>query len=119
MEYVNTKTGATISSPCKISGGDWVEVGTVPRKNPIAQLDIPEHTHILPVESIEAENQKASIKSEEQQGNEENDDSFVNDEAYNSITKNQIKQELDAFGIEYDPKAKKPDLYKLMLSQGK
>lgn len=26
MEYQNTKTGATITSPCKIKGGDWVEV---------------------------------------------------------------------------------------------
>ena len=26
MEYRNTKTGATITSPCKIKGGDWVEV---------------------------------------------------------------------------------------------
>lgn len=26
MEYRNNKTGATITSPCKIKGGDWVEV---------------------------------------------------------------------------------------------
>ncbi len=26
MEYRNTKTGAIITSPCKIKGGDWVEV---------------------------------------------------------------------------------------------
>lgn len=26
MIYRNTKTGAEISTPCKVSGGDWVEV---------------------------------------------------------------------------------------------
>lgn len=25
MKYKNTKTGAIIDSPCKVSGGDWVE----------------------------------------------------------------------------------------------
>ena len=25
MRYKNTKTGAIIDSPCKISGGDWIE----------------------------------------------------------------------------------------------
>lgn len=26
MKYKNTKTGAIIDSPCKIYGGDWIEV---------------------------------------------------------------------------------------------
>ena len=36
MEYRNTKTGATVTSPCKIKGGDWVEVESpnpAPTKN--------------------------------------------------------------------------------------
>ena len=40
------------------------------------------------------------------------------DEKYDSITKAQIMQELDAFGIEYDKKSTKRVLYDLMLSQG-
>lgn len=35
------------------------------------------------------------------------------------VTVKEIKQELDALGIEYDPKAKKQELYDLMMSQGK
>lgn len=39
----------------------------------------------------------------------------VEDENLKNITKKQIEQELQAMGIEYDPKAKKADLYKLMM----
>ena len=34
-------------------------------------------------------------------------------------TEEEIKAELDALGVEYDPKAKKPALYALMMKHGK
>lgn len=34
--------------------------------------------------------------------------------AQEEVTKRDIMQELDAFGVEYNPKAKKEELYKLM-----
>lgn len=36
------------------------------------------------------------------------------DKDLDGVTKNQIMQELDAMGIEYDPKARKQELYDLM-----
>lgn len=40
------------------------------------------------------------------------------DATYNAINKAQIMQELDSFGVEYDKKASKKDLYDLMMAQG-
>lgn len=62
MEYRNTRTGAVISSPCVISGGDWVLIDTLG-----AELTVAE-----------------------------------------------IKRKLDEKGIEYNPKAKKPELLALL-----
>ena len=47
------------------------------------------------------------------------DDPLENDAQFKNINIEQIKQELDAFGVKYDPKAKKKELYDLMLAQGK
>lgn len=95
MIYKNTKTGAIIDSPCKISGGDWVLVtNEKPKmKEPTAIIETP-----------------TELKIEKQEEN-------LAD--FDGITIAQIKQELDAFGIEYNPKAKKQELYDLMMAQGK
>lgn len=91
MKYKNTKTGVVIDTPCKISGGDWIELEKQEFVDEINET--PEKT--------------STVKS-----------SATDDDAFNGITIKQIKQELDAFGIKYDPKAKKQELYDLMM-QGK
>ncbi|MGX7388974.1 hypothetical protein ACWOF5_12180 [Carnobacterium divergens] len=103
MEYKNLKTGATFSSPCKISGGDWIVAG-------MNELKETENTIEQEVDEQQQANQKKveSEVAENKQG----------DEAYDGITRAQIMQELDAFGIEYDKKANKKELYELMM-QGK
>jgi len=59
---------------------------------------------------------------EDKQDQELDDDAVVEDlvveeieEKAPSLTKGDIMKELDAFGIKYNPKAKKEDLYKLMM----
>lgn len=103
MEYKNLKTGATFSSPCKISGGDWIVAEMIESK-------VTENTIEQEVDEQQQVNQK-EVESETA-GNKQGD------EAYDGITRAQIMQELDAFGIEYDKKANKKELYELMM-QGK
>lgn len=103
MEYVNKKTGATFSSPCSISGGDWVLVSDV---NTAVVVDKPaaeEDTSVEPENTVATDTPANTTKV------------AANDEAFDDITVKQIKQELDAFGIKYDPRAKKQELYDLML----
>ncbi|EMF0434268.1 hypothetical protein I6R72_002197 [Enterococcus faecium] len=107
MEYKNTKTGVTFSSPCIISGGDWVLVEdnkkTEQSKREMEKLekqDLPEDK-VREVAEKQVEEDKTG------------------DPAFDSITVPQIKQELDAFGVKYSATAKKQELYDLMMSQGK
>ena len=93
MKYRNTKTGAIIDSPCFISGGDWVaEETTIAIKVEAKQVEVKEK--IEKVEKVE-----------------------VPEESIDGITVKEIKQELDAMGIKYDPKARKQELYNLMLGK--
>ena len=94
MQYKNTKTGVTFSSPCVVSGGDWVLVDD--------EINMAEETKSPNNESTEI----LTFKNEASAGLE-------------GITKKQIMQELDAFGIKYNPSSKKKELYDLMMSQGK
>ncbi|WP_086348528.1 hypothetical protein [Candidatus Enterococcus clewellii] len=98
MEYKNTKTGATFSSPCKISGGNWVLSSDYAKKN---------------IEVTSADDKKVIIEDEQPEEAE-----LINT-APDEITKKQIMQELDAFEVEYNPQAKKQELYDLMMQQGK
>lgn len=90
MRYINTKTRAIIDSPFAISGGDWIEYSP-------AILEAEETT-----DKVETDN---GIDRER----------II--EAQSDITKKEIMAELDALGIEYDSKAKKEDLYKLMMGE--
>lgn len=92
MKYKNTKTGAILDSPCIISGGDWVA----------------EETTI----AIEVEAKHVEVKVKEKIEKVE-----VPEESIEGITVKEIKQELDAMGIKYDPKARKQELYNLMLGK--
>lgn len=100
MKYKNTKTGAIIDSPCKISGGDWIEV-----KEKINKTQAEEVNEVEEVEEIE---EIKEIKEVEEDPEKEEED-------FDGITIKQIKQELDAFGIKYDSRAKKQELYDLMM----
>lgn len=93
MRYFNTLTKATIDTEFKISGGDWV---------------------------LEDELEKVVVGTDDdtQKEVEQVSEETTGDEKYDSITKAQIMQELDAFGIEYDKKSTKRVLYDLKLSQG-
>jgi hypothetical protein len=93
MRYFNTLTKATIDTEFKISGGDWV---------------------------LEDELEKVVVGTDDdtQKEVEQVSEETTGDEKYDGITKAQIMQELDAFGIEYDKKSTKRVLYDLMLSQG-
>ncbi|HCS30662.1 MAG TPA: hypothetical protein DIW21_04885 [Enterococcus sp.] len=98
MRYVNTKTGAVIDSSFTISGGDWIA-----EKETLKQAEIEKE------KVVEHEKEEKFV----QQPLEENKADFE------GITRPQIMQELDAFGIEYDKRANKQTLYDLMMSQGK
>lgn len=85
FEYINTKTGARISSPDVLYGENWKKVGEEVKEE---------------VEKVEKE-----IKEEKEE------------KSSDEITKREIMAELDALGIEYNPKAKKDELYKLMMGE--
>lgn len=89
--WKNKNTGAIIETE-SILKGYWEKF-------------IPEKNKVIQNETIEEE-----LKNEDSH-QEESDD-------LKDITIKDIKQELDALGIEYDPKAKKQELYELMM-QGK
>lgn len=91
MLYENIKTGVVINSPCLISGGDWV-----------LQSDIKKQTESKAEEVIDKEPE----------------DMIEEDDNLKKLTKEDIMQELDAFGIEYDKKATKAELYDLMMNHG-
>lgn len=99
MRYRNLKTGAIFDSPCVISGGDWVAEETI-----IAiKTEIEETIKGKKVEGEIKKVTKEIIEVEEEI------------EGIEGITVNEIKQELDAFGIKYNPRAKKQELYDLMI----
>lgn len=98
MRYFNTLTKATIDTEFKISGGDWV-------------LENESKEAVVDIQANDAD----SKKPEQEQVVEESNV----DGNYDWIAKDQIMQELDAFGIRYDKRANKQVLYDLMMEQGK
>lgn len=112
MRYKNTKTGAVIDSSFVISGDDWARVEKP--KEPTKQ----EMTKVIDEEHQQEQQEEQQEQVEQEQVEQEAIESKTGDENFDSITVPQIKQELDAFGIEYNPRAKKQELYDLMMSQG-
>lgn len=98
MRYFNTLTKATIDTDFKISGGDWV-------------LKNESKDAVVDIQVNDADSQKVE---QEQVMEEPNVDG-----TYDEVTKAQIMQELDAFGVKYDKRANKQVLYDLMMEQGK
>lgn len=91
-KYKNTRTGATIEVASVIRGADWVLVDKL-EKEQEPEVKVDKQPKV--VEEVEGD-----------------------DADLDGITKTQIMQELDAFGVEYDKRAKKQVLYDLMMSQG-
>lgn len=98
MRYFNTLTKATIDTDFKISGGDWV-------------LENESKEAVVDIQANDADSKKPEQEQVVEESNVE--------ENYDWITKDQIMQELDAFGIRYDKRANKQVLYDLMMEQGK
>ncbi len=91
--YFHKKTGAVIDTDCSPLG-DWIAEGEVVQ-------------------------QKDSIKEPETEEKIVEPTKEENTADFDGVTRSQIMQELDAFGIEYDKRANKQTLYDLMMSQGK
>ena len=84
-EYINIKTGVRLSTPDIISGENWRFYGKEEKKEEV----------------------KEEPKKVKEEAKEESDSS--------GITKKDIMTQLDAMGIEYNRKARKDELYKLMM----
>ncbi|MGF2132421.1 hypothetical protein [Lactococcus lactis] len=104
MEYKNKKTGGVINTPFIISGGDWIPYNQEPEK----KLEIEQ------VEENTGNHQQEEVSETNTAADEKTDNPALDD-----ITKADIMQELDAFGVKYDKRANKQVLYDLMMEQGK
>lgn len=111
MEYQNTKTGFILMTDCKISGANWVRID---KPEPVGQAPAPAPKV---AEKVEQPAEKPATANDPKQ---EPETPVVSEDmaGFDGITIKEIKQELDAQGVEYDPKAKKQVLYDLMMSQG-
>lgn len=104
MRYKNTKTGAIISSSCKVSGGDWV---------PYDKVNL-EEKQAVKVEVVQKEEKPVQETPKPKPKTEKKVES---DESSDGVTKKQIMQELDAMGIKYDKNDRKDVLYQLMIGE--
>lgn len=99
MEYRNIKTGAVITTTSAIAGKNWVQV-----TNQVAKEKVPENDDT-------EESEQVATEVEEEPETEVAED---NSDEFEDITKLEIKQELDAFGIKYNQNMTKSKLYALM-----
>ncbi|MFW3538211.1 hypothetical protein [Vagococcus fluvialis] len=109
MRYINLKTGAVIDSSFAISGGDWI-IEQEPKEQHVENVEIPKIPEASNSEEA-AQNDKTIVEETilpEQNATDQDE-----------ITKAQIIQELEAFGIEHNPRDKKQVLYDLMMQHGK
>lgn len=114
MQYKNKKTGAVFSSPFVISGGDWFKVEE--RTNDEEKVKIEDNGNgeeKVNTDEPDKVTDTPDLKQIIEEVVEEVDDSA---DGIDGITVKEIKQELDAFGIKYDPRMKKQELYELMLN---
>lgn len=92
MRYLNIKTGAVIDSSFVISGDNWhLENEKIIQKE----------TTAAPLSILEEQNKTIEPEAGE----------------LADITIKEIKQELDSMGINYNPKAKKQELFALMMGK--
>lgn len=108
MEYKNTKTGTIISTTSHISGDHWVPLKNVQKLN--RAVEPADQSEPDGVDNQQEVSEKESEPVEEST-------TVTGDVDFDSVTTKEIKQELDSQGIEYDPKAKKQELYDLMMGE--
>lgn len=101
VKYISRKTGAIIETECQLLG-DWVKFEDRANDEEKVNTDEPDKVTDTP-----------DLKQIIEEVVEEVDDSA---DGIDGITVKEIKQELDAFGIKYDPRMKKQELYELMLN---
>lgn len=116
-KYRNKKTGATFVSSFDCSGGDWIVVEESKEQNEDTEKS-QQTADDGQKENDQVEEQVDQESKDNQQEQEPEDQEPKTGTDFDTITVKQIKQELDAFGIKYDPRAKKQVLYDLMM-QGK
>lgn len=104
MQYKNTKTGVIIDVLSVINGGDWVQYDQEFENKP----------EIEKVQENDENRQQEEVLSKNTVADEKTDNPTLDD-----ITKADIMQELDAFGVKYDKHSNKQVLYDLMMEQGK
>lgn len=92
MKYKNIETGIVIDVPIFITSPYWESLEEIKTKK-------------ISKEETEIE-EKIELKETKKEP--ETNDNLAN------ITKRDIMQELDAFGIKYNPKSTKAELYELM-----
>lgn len=108
MEYRNKKTGFSFFSECKISGEDWELVETKEKLDKAAQQDT------TPV--VSGQNNSEPVTESEPTIDPEPDPNEPTGNAdIDSLSKKDIIQELEAMGIDHNPRAKKQELYDLMM----
>ena len=95
-KYKHKRTGAIVFSSGLIIGNNWVEV----TENEV--VETAEQKIITKEAKKEAKETAQDEKGEEIEG-------------FQGVTKKEIMQELDAMGIEYNPRATKKELYDLMM----
>ncbi|MDT2848766.1 hypothetical protein P7H60_06290 [Vagococcus carniphilus] len=106
MRYINLKTGAVIDSSFAISGGDWIKDIEF-KAQQTGVIENPETPNSEEITQPDKNVVEETIQEEQ------------NSTGQEEITKEQIMQELDAFGIEYNKRDKKQVLYDLMMQHGK
>lgn len=87
MLYINTKTRAIIDSPTPINGDNWIPTNS---KKKESEIIAPKS---IPVEKTSNDN-AANAESD--------------------LTKGDIMQELDSFGVEYNKRATKKELLDIL-----
>ncbi|WP_270598742.1 hypothetical protein [Enterococcus asini] len=110
MEYRNKKTGFSFFSECKISGEDWELVETKEKLNKAAQQGT---TPVVLVQNIsEPVTEPEPTVASEPDPNEPTGNADID-----SLSKKDIIQELEAMGIDHNPRDKKQVLYDLMMGK--
>ena len=113
MEYRNKKTGFSFFSECKISGGDW-ELVTTEEK---AEKEVQQNTPAVPLpQDSEPEPTVASEPLPEPVSEPDPNEPTGNADI-DSLSKKDIIQELEAMGIDHNPRDKKQVLYDLMMGK--
>lgn len=107
QKYKNKKTGAIIDAT-SLMGGDW-ELYKAQQNNSLKADEEQQENVVFNDEEGEQSNTNEIVEKLEE----------TTDNVPEEITKPQIMQELDAFGVKYNPRDKKQVLYDLMIAQGK